>query len=193
MRRAADPIDWLPRRILVAGVSGVGKTTAAARISAATGIQHVEIDGLFHGPGWTRLPDFETQVDTFTTAESWLTEGQYSSVRQLLAERADTLIWLDLPTAITLLRVVRRTIRRAVTREELWNSNVEPGVLHALLARDGVIRWAWSTRKACRRRVPEVARQRPGLQVVRLRSRADVERWLRKLEQRGRAPAEASQ
>ncbi|GHD83281.1 hypothetical protein CLV85_1985 [Salinibacterium amurskyense] len=38
----------------------------------------------------------------------------------------DDLVWLDLPFfRTTLPRVIRRTIRRAVRREELWNGNVE--------------------------------------------------------------------
>ncbi|MEK8226669.1 hypothetical protein NKG05_12095 [Oerskovia sp. M15] len=42
-----------PRRILVAGISGSGKTTLCRRIAARLEIAHTEIDALFHGPGWT--------------------------------------------------------------------------------------------------------------------------------------------
>ena len=50
MLRATDPLPAAPRRIVVAGVSGVGKTTLSRRIAAVTGIEHIEIDALFHGP-----------------------------------------------------------------------------------------------------------------------------------------------
>ena len=44
-------------RVVVAGISGVGKTTLARRLAAARGLRHVEVDALFHGPGWQRRPD----------------------------------------------------------------------------------------------------------------------------------------
>ncbi|WP_370651769.1 hypothetical protein [Microbacterium sp.] len=46
----ADRLESRPRRILVAGVAGAGKTTLAARIAAMVEAPHTEIDGLFHGP-----------------------------------------------------------------------------------------------------------------------------------------------
>jgi len=50
--RGSDPLPHRPQRVLVAGASGSGKTTVAARVSAALGLLHTEIDGLYHGPGW---------------------------------------------------------------------------------------------------------------------------------------------
>ncbi|HEX2291150.1 MAG TPA: hypothetical protein VHH53_13365 [Pseudonocardiaceae bacterium] len=39
-----------PRRVLVAGTAGAGKTTVARRGAALLDIPHIEIDALFHGP-----------------------------------------------------------------------------------------------------------------------------------------------
>jgi adenylate kinase family enzyme len=47
-------------------------------------------------------------------------------MRQLVWPVADTMVWLDLPRWVVLPRVIRRTLKRAVTREELWNGNKEP-------------------------------------------------------------------
>lgn len=49
-------------RIIVIGTSGAGKTTLAGRISARLGIDHIEIDALYHGPGWTPRPEFLADV-----------------------------------------------------------------------------------------------------------------------------------
>ena len=56
-----DPLPARPHRILVAGTSGAGKTTVAAALSARLGIPHTDIDGLYHGPGWTPRPEFGTR------------------------------------------------------------------------------------------------------------------------------------
>jgi adenylate kinase family enzyme len=65
----------------VAGTSGSGKTTLAARIAAVLKVQHVEIDALFHGPGWTPRPSFEADVHRFSAGPTWVTEWQNGSVR----------------------------------------------------------------------------------------------------------------
>ncbi|WP_104163951.1 AAA family ATPase [Cryobacterium sp. N22] len=168
-----------PRRVLVAGVSGTGKTTLAARIAVLTGGPHTEIDGLFHGPNWVPRPEFADDVRAFIAAESWTTEWQYSAAREVLAERADLLVWLDLPfLRVTLPRVIRRTVRRRVRREELWNGNVEPPFRTLLTNREHIVRWAISTRRNYEERVPLVELQHPHLVVVRLRSQREVEQWL---------------
>lgn len=174
-----DALPHRPRRVLVAGVSGTGKTTLAARIAILTGGLHTEIDSLFHGPNWVPRPEFLDGIRAFIAADSWTTEWQYSSARQVLAERADLLVWLDLPfMRVTLPRVIRRTIRRRVHREKLWNGNVEAPISTLLTDREHIVRWAISTRRKYDEQVPLLELQHPHLVVVRLRSQHEVERWL---------------
>lgn len=179
MLTAADALPHRPRRVLVAGVSGVGKTTLAARIAAVTGGAHTEIDALFHGLDWVPRPEFLDDVRAFISAPSWTTEWQYSAARPLLSERADLLVWLDLPFARTALpRVVRRTISRRVRGEALWNGNVEPPLWTFLTDREHIVRWAIATRRRYSELLPDEERRHPNLVVVRLRSQRDVESWV---------------
>jgi adenylate kinase family enzyme len=113
----------MPRRVVVAGASGSGKSTLAARLAAILDLSYVEIDGLFHGPNWEPRPEFLFDVDAFSAGPCWITEWQYSAARDLLASRADLLIWLDLRRRVTVWRAVRRTALRRVRRETLWYGN----------------------------------------------------------------------
>ena len=167
-----------PRRVLVAGGSGAGKTTVAIRIAAALGLPRVEIDALFHGPGWVPRPSFRKDVNRLTAQPGWVVEWQYAAVRSLLAERADLVVWLDLPRSVVMRQVVLRTVRRRVRRQELWNGNVEPPFRTILTDREHIVRWAWSTHGASADRVRALLQDRPALSVVRLRSRREVARWL---------------
>lgn len=178
---ADDVLDPAPRRVLVAGVTGVGKTTTARRIAALRGIPHTEIDALFHGPGWEPRPAFVADVDAFTSRSAWVTEWQYAPVRELLADRADTLVWLDLPTPVALWRLLWRTIRRRLGRTELWNGNVEPPLWTFFTDRGHILRWGISTRNSARRQVPELLRTAPHLRVVRLRSQREIDRFVQRL------------
>ncbi|WP_222193023.1 hypothetical protein [Modestobacter italicus] len=174
------PDDRLPRRpsrVLVAGTSGAGKTTLAARIAAVLDLPHVEIDALFHGPGWVPRPEFEDDVRRFTAAPTWVTEWQYGPVRPLLAERADLLVWLDLPRATVMRQVVVRTLRRRLRRELLWNGNVEPPLHTVLTDPEHIVRWAWRTHDGAAERVRALRREHPDLAVVRLTTRRQVQRW----------------
>lgn len=139
---------------------------------------HVEIDALFHGPGWTPRETFSADVQRFSAEPTWVTEWQYSEVRDLLAERADLLIWLDLARATVMWRIIRRTVGRRIRREVLWNGNIEPPLRTFFTDRDHIVRWAWSTHSKSALRVAAVRKQRPELGIVRLSGQAAVERWI---------------
>lgn len=173
-----DDLTHRPGRILVAGTSGSGKTALARRIGEALGVPHIEIDALYHGPNWTPRPSFEADVESFTSTRAWVTEWQYGSVRTLLADPADLLVWLDLPRRTVMRQVVRRTVRRRLRREELWNGNVEAPLRTILRDPEHIVRWAWDTHPKTAIRVAELLTRRPDLDVVRLRSHREAARWV---------------
>ncbi|WP_375425159.1 AAA family ATPase [uncultured Friedmanniella sp.] len=175
---ADDPLPGRPRRIVVAGTSGSGKTTLARAVGERLGLPHVEIDALFHGPGWVPRPTFEDDVHRFVAGPAWVTEWQYGPVRDLVAGRAQLLVWLDLSRPRVMHQVVRRTLRRRLRREVLWNGNVEASLWTIFTDPEHIVRWAWSTHASTRTRVLALVEQRPELVVVRLSHRAAVRRWV---------------
>lgn len=178
MLTANDDVPGNPRRILVAGVSGVGKSTFAARLGSALDIPYTELDGLFHGPDWTERPEFLDDVDALAATDSWTSEWQYGAVRGRMVDRAELLVWLDLPFRVTFGRVLRRTVRRRARREVLWNGNIEPPLHTIFTSREHILRWAVATRHKYRELVPVLATSHPDLVVVRLRSADEVTSWL---------------
>lgn len=168
-------------RILVAGPSGSGKTTLARRIAEQLGIPHTEIDGLHHGPNWTPRPQFEAEVHAFAAADDWVTEWQYAQVREHLLDRATLLVHLDLPRAQVMQQVIRRTLRRRIRREELWNGNVEPPLHTILTDPEHIVRWSWGGIARYRQKVAQVRARRPDLPVVVLRSHRQGREWLASL------------
>lgn len=135
------------RRISVVGNSGSGKTTLARNLAAALAIPHLELDSVFHQPGWQELDTetFRQRVGDFTAASSWVVDGNYSGVRDIIWGRADTVIWVDPPRHRVMRQVVLRTARRVVTRAELWNGNRESWQNFFLLDPEkSIIAWAWT-------------------------------------------------
>jgi adenylate kinase family enzyme len=169
----------LGSRVTVVGASGTGKTTFARALAAAIGAPHVELDALYHGPSWTPAPDdvFRARVDDATSGPSWVVDGNYSPVRDLTWGRADALVWLDYPRRVAMVRVVRRSVARAVTQEELWNGNREDWRTWTHASHP--IRWTWARFPERRATYPRLLVGFPDLDVFRLRRPRDAAALLR--------------
>jgi hypothetical protein len=51
----------------------------------------------------------------------WVIDGTYAhKLGDLILRAADEVVWLDLPITTWMPRLIRRTIHRVITREELW-------------------------------------------------------------------------
>jgi adenylate kinase family enzyme len=147
------------------------------------GAPHVELDAIFHQPGWTPLDDdtFRARVTEATMQARWVVDGNYSTVRDIVWESADAVVWLDLPYVIVMARTIRRTLWRTVTRQELWNGNREPwSNLYSFDPEKSIIAWA-ATRHAVYRRRYGNAEHHPRwarLSFVRLGCQAEVDAFL---------------
>jgi adenylate kinase family enzyme len=130
------------RRVLVVGCCGSGKSSLAKTLATRLGAPWIELDALHHGPAWTQREEFANDVDVATRHETWVVDGNYSAVRDLLWSRADTVVWLDLPLWLVEWRLVRRSLRRWLTREPLWNGNREPGP-RGWIDPEHPLAWAW--------------------------------------------------
>lgn len=169
------------RRIVVIGTTGSGKTTLARALAGRLGVPHGEQDAWNHLPGWQEAPReaFRARVAAFTAGDAWVMDGNYSKARDIGWARADTLVWLDYPGQVVFWRLLRRTLRRILTRQELWNGNRER--LSAQLTRDGILAWFFRTHWKRRRETPALLAAYPHLRVVRLRSPGEAARWLASL------------
>ncbi len=165
------------------GCSGSGKTTLARALARALHAPNIELDAIFHQPGWTPLDDdtFKARVTEVTEAVRWVVDGNYSTVRDIVWDRADTVVWFDLPFVTVMARTIRRTVRRTVTRQELWNGNTEPwSNLFSFKPEKSIIAWA-ATRHGVYRERYGAAEHDPrwaGLQFVRLRSHREADAFL---------------
>ncbi|MDQ3464443.1 MAG: (d)CMP kinase [Actinomycetota bacterium] len=167
------------RRVSVVGVSGSGKTTVARALAARLGVPHVELDAIYHQPGWTGLDDeeFARRVAEATAGEGWVVDGNYSRVRNIVWSRVDTVVVLDLPRWRVMSQLLARTLHRGWTGDELWAGNRER--LRNLIRRDperNIMLWSLTTHAKIRRRyraTPADPRW-SALTFLRARSRREV-------------------
>ncbi|HEX8832853.1 MAG TPA: hypothetical protein VF719_01570 [Abditibacteriaceae bacterium] len=169
-------------RIVVIGTSCSGKTTLARQLSQQLHIPHIELDALHWKPNWVPTPREELRplVENAIAIDNWTLDGNYAATRDLVWSRATTIIWLDYPLHLVLRRAIRRTFKRVVYREELWNGNRES--LRTTLSRDSILVWVLKTYRKNHREyralLPHYKSENPQTQVLIFRSPAETRRYL---------------
>ncbi|MBI5287777.1 MAG: adenylate kinase [Chloroflexi bacterium] len=182
-----QPMGEHPQRVVVLGVTGSGKTTAARRIADAIGAHHIELDALYWEPNWTEaeIPVFQQRVrDAIVGHDRWVTDGGYAShVIDITWVRADTIIWLDYPLRLTMWRLFRRTTTRLIRREQLWQGNNE-SFRAQFLSRNSLFLWAWTSHKKYQQSYPHhLARPDLALATIhRFHTPSAFHHWLTSLE-----------
>jgi adenylate kinase family enzyme len=162
----------------VIGHTGSGKTTFARALAAKLGVPHVELDALHWRSGWALAPPEEVQarVEEVLEADGWVIDGNYGgTLGTTVLDRAHQIVWLDLPFRTTFPRVLRRTLRRLRTREQLWDTTNRESFRSAFLSRDSILLYSIKTHRHRRRRCRELVQ---GRSHVTLRSSGDAERYL---------------
>ena len=169
------------KRVLVMGTTGSGKTSLARQLSQRLGSPHVELDAYRQGPNWSETPNdlFRARLAEALRWDRWVADGNYSIAREVVWTRATTLVWLDYPIYVVMWRLVRRTVRRGLTREELWNGNKE-NLLSHLFTRESLFLWVLKTHWRRRRTLP-LAFQEPQyahIQKLRFHTPRAAKEWL---------------
>ena len=123
------------------------------------------------------------RISSALAPHTWVVDGNYSAHRDLIWSQAPTLVWLDYPLRVLLWRLLRRTLRRTLGKEELWNGNRERFITQ-FLSRDSLFVWLFRTYWRRRHTFP-LAFEQPEhshLEVVILRSQSETHDWLSGLE-----------
>ena len=169
------------RRVVVFGTTGSGKSWLAERLAARHGLRLIELDALFWGKDWQPAPLelFRHRVEREIRDGDWIVVGIYGQVRDLTWRAADTLIWLDLPFPLVMWRLFWRTLRRAITRENLWGTGNRESFVRTFFSRQSILLWAMRTHRKNRARFAiECEFLGKDKTVVRLTSAQAVERFL---------------
>lgn len=140
----------------------------------------MELDALHWRPNWSlpTIEGFRERVAKALAGDAWVADGNYSAVRDIVWRRAELVVWLDYRLPLILVRLVCRTLRRIVTREELWSGNRET-LRGAIFSRDSLLWWAVGQYRRRRREYPLLFQQpeHAHLQVVRVLSPREAEEW----------------
>jgi adenylate kinase family enzyme len=165
------------RVAVLASASGSGKTTFARMLAERLGVAFIELDALNHGPGWSEATpeELRAKVAPIVATDSWVIDGAYrGKLGNLVLQRADTVVWLDLPMRVWFPRLLRRTLGRIVRKETLWAGNQET-LRNVFFSRNSLLVFTLRHYRRRRRLYPD---ELGGFNLVRLRTTKEVERFL---------------
>jgi adenylate kinase family enzyme len=166
----------MPRRIVILGGAGTGKSTLARKLGERLQLPVVHLDLLYWRPGWQE-PDtagFRARVAAAIAGDDWVSEGNYRETFDLRLPRADTVIILQAPRWLRLARALRRPFfpsRRSALPEGCpdrfdW----------------GFLKFIWRFDKATWPRIDEARRAYgQNVPVIRLLSKAEIAAFLASL------------
>lgn len=168
----------LPDRVLLYGVTGSGKSTAALAIGARSGHPVTLVDELTWLPGWVPVDGDEQRriIGEVAAGERWLLDSAYGAWLDLVLPRAQLVVGLDYPRWLSLGRLVRRTVSAAITKEPRCNGNVE--TWRAIVRRDSIIVWHFRSFARKRARMRTWAASPDGPAVLLFRRPRDLEAWI---------------
>ena len=128
-----------PRRILVLGRAGAGKSTLAGRLGAGLGVPVMHLDKLFWQPGWVAVDraTFQARVEAAVAGPAWILDGTYSFAFRWTMARAELVVWAECPRHVS----IRRLLERAWTLS-LQGEDRPSGPLQAV--RWEFLRKAWN-------------------------------------------------
>lgn len=176
-----NTIPVLGPRIVIVGVTGSGKTTLGQKLSTILGIPFVELDAVHWLPNWEMVEreTFRQKVAEIVAADSWIVDGNYRKARDIIWARATTLIWLDYSFPVSFWQLIKRTMRRMITNEALWNGNRENFRL-TFFSKDSILLWSIQSYGSFRKSYPELLAQPENahLQVIRLHAPKETRRFL---------------
>lgn len=100
-------------KIAIIGSGGAGKSTLAQALGNILHLPVIHLDALYWHPGWvpTGESDWDMQMEELVAREQWIIDGNYGRTIDIRLEAADTIIFLDYPTVIPLLRVIKRRLQ----------------------------------------------------------------------------------
>lgn len=109
------------KRTIVFGSTGIGKTTLVKQVADEFSLPVIDIDSLRREAGKSTAAPEETffqLVSESVKGDTWIIDGSYTSVQDIVWPHAEAIIWLDFSFRVFLSRLVKRSLYRIFIRKK---------------------------------------------------------------------------
>ena len=176
------------KRIVIVGPSGAGKTTLAQKLGPMLNSKVVHLDRLFWERDWKGKPR-DTRIDTLQKViqeKQWVVEGTYFYSSEPALKVADTIIFLDMPPLLCLMRIFKRHRETS----DRFRRDIPEGCTDRLSLRSirKVLLFPFGDRKAFKHKLKNYEAKR----IIWLRSPEKVDAFLAQVEHEQRSVSATS-
>lgn len=140
-------------RIVLIGCGGSGKSTLSRKLSKKLNLPLYHLDKIFWNEGWIETPkdEFDKEIKDIINTDKWIVDGNYIRTLEMRIKKADTVIFLNMPTHLCVYRIIkRRFMYRNISRPDMargcvegidweffswvlgYNKNIRPAILATL-------------------------------------------------------------
>jgi adenylate kinase family enzyme len=165
-------------RILLIGSAGSGKSTLAQKLGEILSLPVIHLDKFYWNPDWVPTPneEWDKRIQEFTIQPQWIMDGNYSRTLKLRSERADLIIFLDMPRYLCIYRIIKRRIQyHGKTRADL--NEQCPEKLDWIF-----FNWVWNFKKRSRPRILEHLKEvKDEKEVLIIKSRKEVKELISRM------------
>jgi adenylate kinase family enzyme len=137
----------------------------------------VHLDQLFWRPGWVSISkdEFDRVHEAALAEEKWNMDGNFDRTIPRRLERCDTVIYLDFSRFACLMGVLKRVLTTyGKVRPDMGEGCPERMDLDFL-------KWVWNFNKNKRERIYDLLKEAEGVQVIILKNRRMVKKFLSEL------------
>lgn len=170
------------KKIIILGCSGSGKSTLAEQLGKIMDLPVVYLDALSWNEGWKRKPFHE--FDRLTEAEirkpEWIMDGNFPRTVEHRMDVCDTIIYLDFKRWFCILSVLKRVVKNYGKPRPSMNpgcpEKFDPGFLKRI----------WNFDRRSKAHYYGYMKKLTNTKRIVLKSRKEVNRFVKKVEQDGR-------
>lgn len=163
-------------KIIIIGSGGSGKSIFAKQLGEATGLPVIHLDKEYWQPNWveTLRDEWIEKQKQFISGEKWIIDGNYGGTLELRFAAAELVIFLDINRLVCVYSAARRTGKK---RSDLPENLQEP----KMLSKDffDFAKWIWSYPKTGKKKVLALHEKYPDKPFLRIKSRRELERYLK--------------
>lgn len=167
------------------GTTGSGKSALALQLASRLNVPYIQLDKLFWKPNWEESKDeeFFEKIRLAVDKPRWVLDGNYGRTHHLTWKDADTVIWIDFPFWLTMYQNISRSVKRAISKTELWEGTGNKESFFRMLSKDSIIRWLIKTYETNVKRYEERIKnpEFSHIKFIRLKSRQEVASFLNKV------------
>lgn len=165
----------MPKRILVIGSGGAGKSTFARKLGNVLDLDVLHLDQFYWKPGWIEpsKADWQRTLEQLLLREAWVMDGNYSGTLALRIAACDTIVFLDLPRLTCIWRICKRAAKYFGTARPDMTEGCPERLSLQFFA------WIWNYHRRSRPKVLALLQaHQHNRRVIHLRSQREVDDFL---------------